>query len=259
MRGKKRKTGYLLAVLAVLLCVYGVQRLMAPDYGHPGSGVWPGGIPSAGSASGTAVAGEAPQGIPDYAGQDILILNGNIPYFTETELKELEGEHYSDPDPLGRCGTAYARLDRKMMPQGTRGSMGNIRPSGFRNAKYPELIPDLYLYNRCHLIAWCLTGREGSSATLFTGTRHLNKDLMLPYETEIASYLDGSVRHVLYRVTPYFKGNELVCRGVELEALSVEDRGRDLCFHVFLYNVQPGVRIDYRTGESQAERQQAGL
>ena len=243
----------------MLLCVYGVQRLMAPEYGHPGSGVWPGGIPSAGSASGTAVAGEAPQGIPDYAGQDILILNGNIPYFTETELKELEGEHYSDPDPLGRCGTAYARLDRKMMPQGTRGSMGNIRPSGFRNAKYPELIPDLYLYNRCHLIAWCLTGREGSSATLFTGTRHLNKDLMLPYETEIASYLDGSVRHVLYRVTPYFKGNELVCRGVELEALSVEDRGRDLCFHVFLYNVQPGVRIDYRTGESQAERQQAGL
>ena len=217
------------------------------------------GIPSAGSASGTAVTGEAPRGIPDYAGQDVLVLNGNVPYFTETELKELEGEHYSDPDHLGRCGTAYARLDRKMMPQGTRGSMGNIRPSGFRNAKYPELIPDLYLYNRCHLIAWCLTGREGSSATLFTGTRHLNKDLMLPYETEIASYLDGSVRHVLYRVTPYFKGNELVCRGVELEALSVEDRGRDLCFHVFLYNVQPGVRIDYRTGESQAERQQAGL
>ena len=254
MRGKKRKTACLLAALAVLLCVYGIPRLMAPEYGHPGSGVWPGGIPSAESASGAAVTGEAPQGIPDYTGKDVLVLNGNIPYFTEAELKELEGEHYSDPDPLGRCGTAYARLDRKMMPQGTRSSMGNIRPSGFRNAKYPDLIPDLYLYNRCHLIAWCLTGQEGSPATLFTGTRHLNKDLMLPYETEIASYLDGSVRHVLYRVTPYFKGNELVCRGVELEALSVEDRGRDLCFHVFLYNVQPGVRIDYRTGESRAER-----
>ena len=253
MRGKKRKTACLLAVLAVLLCLYGIPRLMAPEYGHPGSGVWTGGIPSAGSASGTAVTGEAPRGIPDYAGQDVLVLNGNVPYFTETELKELEGEHYSDPDPLGRCGTAYARLDRKMMPQGTRSSMGNIRPSGFRNAKYPDLIPDLYLYNRCHLIAWCLTGQEGSPATLFTGTRHLNKELMLPYETEIASYLDGSVRHVLYRVTPYFKGNELVCRGVELEAMSVEDRGRDLCFHVFLYNVQPCVRIDYRTGESRAE------
>ena len=253
MRGKKRKAACLLAVLAVLLCVYGIPRLMAPEYGRPGSGGWPGGIPSAGSAPGTAVTGEAPQGIPDYTGQDVLVLNGNVPYFTEKELKESAGEHYSDPDPLGRCGTAWAMLDRKMMPQGTRSSMGNIRPSGFRNAKYPDLIPDLYLYNRCHLIAWCLTGQEGSPATLFTGTRHLNKDLMLPYETEIASYLDGSVRHVLYRVTPYFKGNELVCRGVELEAMSVEDRGRDLCFHVFLYNVQPGVRIDYRTGESRAE------
>ena len=254
MRSRKRKVRYLLAVLAVLLCLYGIPRLLAPEYGLPGSGVWPVGIPSAGGTAGTASVGEAPQSIPDYSGQDILVLNGNVPSFTEAELKELEGEHYSDPDPLGRCGTAYARLDRRMMPQGTRGSMGNIRPSGFRNAKYPDLIPDLYLYNRCHLIAWCLTGQEGTLQNLFTGTRHLNKDLMLPYETEIASYLDGSVRHVLYRVTPYFKGNELVCRGVELEACSVEDRGRDLCFHVFLYNVQPGVRIDYRTGESRAER-----
>lgn len=254
MRSRKRKVRYLLTVLAVLLCLYGIPRLLAPEYGLPGSGGLPGGSPSAGGASGTAVAGEAPQSIPDYSGQNILVLNGNVPFFTETELKELEGEHYSDLDPLGRCGVAYARLDRKMMPQGTRGSVGNIRPSGFKNAKYPDLIPDLYLYNRCHLIAWCLTGQEGTLQNLFTGTRHLNKDLMLPYETEIASYLDGSVRHVLYRVTPYFKGNELVCRGVELEACSVEDRGRDLCFHVFLYNVQPGVRIDYRTGESRAER-----
>ena len=241
MRVRKRNVRLLLAAAAVLLCLYGIPRLLAPEYGLPGSGVRPGGIPSAGGTPGLGVAGEAPQSIPDYSGQDILVLNGNIPYFTEAELKELEGEHYSAPDPLGRCGMAYARLDRRMMPQGTRGSMGTIRPSGFKNAKYPDLIPDLYLYNRCHLIAWCLTG-------------HLNKDLMLHYETEIASYLDGSVRHVLYRVTPYFKGNELVCRGVELEACSVEDRGRDLCFHVFLYNVQPGVRIDYRTGESRAER-----
>ena len=254
MRVRKRNVRLLLAAAAVLLCLYGIPRLLAPEYGLPGSGVRPGGIPSAGGTPGLGVAGEASQSIPDYSGQDILVLNGNIPYFTEAELKELEGEHYSVPDPLGRCGMAYARLDRRMMPQGTRGSMGTIRPSGFKNAKYPDLIPDLYLYNRCHLIAWCLTGQEGSPATLFTGTRHLNKDLMLPYEIEIASYLDGSVRHVLYRVTPYFKGNELVCRGVELEACSVEDRGRDLCFHVFLYNVQPGVRIDYRTGESRAER-----
>ena len=246
MRSRKRNVRYLLAVLAVLLCLYGIPRLLSPEYSLPGSG-------PAGGAAGTASVGEAPRGISDYDGHDILVLNGNVPYFTEEELKELEGEHYSDPDPLGRCGMAYARLDRRMMPRGTRGSMGNIRPSGFRNAKYPELIPDLYLYNRCHLIAWCLTGQEGTLQNLFTGTRHLNKDLMLPYETEIASYLDGSFRHVLYRVTPYFKGNDLVCRGVELEALSVEDRGRDLCFHVFLYNVQPGVRIDYRTGESRAE------
>ena len=240
MRVRKRNVRLLLAAAAVLLCLYGIPRLLSPEYGLPGSGVRPGGIPSAGGTPGLGVAGEAPQSIPDYSGQDILVLNGNVPYFTEAELKELEGEHYSVPDPLGRCGMAYARLDRRMMPQGTRGSMGTIRPSGFKNAKYPDLIPDLYLYNRCHLIAWCLTGQEGTLQNLFTGTRHLNKDLML--------------RHVLYRVTPYFKGNELVCRGVELEACSVEDRGRDLCFHVFLYNVQPGVRIDYRTGESRAER-----
>lgn len=251
-RNKLRTVRYLLAVLFVLLCLYGVPRLLAPEYGIAGT------ASGAGASEGPpgfskSTAEADPRSIPDYAGQDILILNGNVPNFTEKDLQELSGEYYSEPDALGRCGMAYAMLDRKMMPQGTRGSMGNIRPSGFKNAKYPDLIQDLYLYNRCHLIAWCLTGQEGNLQNLFTGTRHLNKELMLPCETQIADYLDGSVRHVLYRVTPLFRGNELVCRGVELEACSVEDRGMDLSFHVFLYNVQPGIEINYRTGESRRQ------
>ncbi|MBQ7534296.1 MAG: DNA/RNA non-specific endonuclease [Stomatobaculum sp.] len=251
-RNRPGRIRYLLIALAVLLCLYGVPRLLAPEYESAGKlpGAAETGEPAAFSKS---IAEDDPRSIPDYAGQDTLVLNGNVPNFTESDFRELSSEYYSEPDALGRCGMAYARLDRKMMPQGTRGSMGDIRPSGFRNVKYPDLIQDLYLYNRCHLIAWCLTGQEGSLKNLFTGTRHLNKELMLPYETQIASYLDGSVRHVLYRVTPLFRGNELVCRGVELEACSIEDRGRDLCFHVFLYNVQPGIAINYRTGESRRE------
>lgn len=191
-----------------------------------------------------------PERIPDYSGEDVIVLNQNIPNFTEYDLESIHGEQYLPLDGLGRAQAACAMLDNTMMPTQEREEIREIRPSGWHTVKYPELIEDLYLYNRCHLIAFCLTGQNAKVENLITGTRHMNVDGMLPYETMVARYLDDSNHHVLYRVTPYFRGNELLARGVEMEAYSVEDRGRDICFHMFVYNVQPGIEIDYRTGES---------
>lgn len=195
-----------------------------------------------------------PDSIPNYRGQDSIILNGNVPTFTEYDVKNIKGEHYSNLDRLGRCGTAFAMIDRSMMPTEERGEIGMIQPSGWHTVKYPDIIEDLFLYNRCHLIAYGLTGQNANEKNLITGTRHMNTEEMLPYEIMVMQYLDGSEGHVLYRVTPYFKEDELVARGVEMEAYSVEDEGKSLCFHVFVYNVQPGIEIDYRTGESKVSK-----
>ena len=131
-----------------------------------------------------------------------------------------------------------------------REAIGMIKPSGWQTVKYPELIEDLYLYNRCHLIAYALTGQNDNEENLITGTRYMNSELMLKYEMDVIHYVEDTDNHVLYRVRPLFKGNELVARGVEMEAYSVEDNGAGLSFHVFVYNVQPGIEIDYATGES---------
>ncbi len=196
-----------------------------------------------------------PESIPDYAGEPSVELNGNIPSFTEYDLERISGEQYSDLDSLGRCGSACAMLDASMMPQEERGEIGEVRPSGWRQKKYPGLIDSdpPFLYNRCHLIAFALTGQNANEKNLITGTRYMNFIAMLPYEQQVMRFLDSSGDHVLYRVTPYFRGAELLARGVELEAYSVEDSGRGVCFHVFAYNVQPGVVIDYRTGENREE------
>ena len=196
-----------------------------------------------------------PAQIPDYSGEDVIELRGNVPDFTIYDIDNIKGENYAQLDSLGRCGTACARIDKSMMPTGERGEMGNIRPTGWVQEKYPGIIDSEppYLYNRCHLIAYMLTGRNSDERNLITGTRHFNTELMLTYELKVARYLDRSDNHVLYRVTPYFKGNELVARGVEMEAYSIEDNGEGVCFHVFCYNVQPGIRIDYRTGDNRAE------
>ena len=191
-----------------------------------------------------------PGSIPDYQGEVAVTLCGGMPSFSDYDVDHLEGEHYSEPDYLGRCGAAWARLDHTMMPAAERSPIGDIRPSGWHTAKYPDLIEDVFLFNRCHLIAYALTGQNGDERNLITGTRCMNIEGMLPYEIETARYLDSSDNHVLYRVTPYFVGNELVARGVEMEAWSVEDHGQGLCFHVFAYNIQPGITIDYLTGES---------
>ena len=195
-----------------------------------------------------------PSAIPDYAGTDVIELNEGRPHFTEYDLVNISGEHYSDLDRLGRCGTAVAMLDRTMMPTRSRGSIGDIRPTGWVQEKYPGLVDSEppYLYNRCHLIAFAMTGQTANELNLITGTRYMNASTMLPYEEKVLRYLDHSDGHVLYRVSPLFRDNELVARGVEMEAYSVEDHGAGVCFHVFVYNVQPGVVIDYRTGESKA-------
>lgn len=193
--------------------------------------------------------------IPDYADSDTIVFNYDRPTFTDKEKEEIQGESYSELDALGRCGEAVARLHKSMMPTGERGAIGHIRPSGWHTVKYPDLIKDRYLYNRCHLIAFALTGQTDNEKNLITGTRHLNAELMLPYEMKVINYLEETDNHVLYRVRPRFKKDELVARGVEMEAWSVEDEGEGLSFHVFVYNVQSGIEIDYKTGESKRAKE----
>ena len=207
-----------------------------------------------------SIVDSAPERIPEYSGTGCIELSHNLPGFTEADVKKMRGQSYSPPDRLGRCGTAYAMLDRSMMPKEKRGEIGDIRPTGWQQARYPGIIDSdpPYLYNRCHLIAYALTGQNANAQNLVTGTRYLNIELMLPYEIKIAQYLDHSDNHVLYRVSPYFRNRELLARGVEMEAYSVEDDGAGICFHVFLYNVQPGVLIDYLTGESRALKTDVG-
>lgn len=193
-----------------------------------------------------------PDDIPEYNGEDYIVLNNGIPNFNEWDLKNISGEYYSELDELGRCGMAYVMLDSSMMPTEKRKSIGHIKPSGWVQKKYEGIINSNppYLYNRCHLIAYALTGQNDNEKNLITGTRYMNSVAMLPWEEKVMRYLDDSDNHVLYRVTPYFKGEELVARGVELEAYSIEDDGKSLSFHVFVYNIQPGITIDYCTGES---------
>lgn len=191
--------------------------------------------------------------IPEYSGDKYIVLNDNYPCFDERDLINIYGEHFSELDSLGRCGVAFAKINGEMMPTENRGEIGKITPSGWHTVKYPGIIDDLYLYNRCHLIAYCLTGQNANELNLITGTRYFNEEGMLPFELKVARYLDYSDNNVLYRVTPIYEGNDLVAKGVEMEAYSIEDNGKGICFHVFVYNVQPGIKIDYRTGESWEE------
>ena len=202
----------------------------------------------------------APGLIPEYEGIDRVVLNENMPNFTAYDLSHIKEEDYTDLDFLGRCGTATAMIDHSMMPTEKRGSIREVKPSGWNQEKYPGIIDSQppYLYNRCHLIAYALTGQNANEKNLITGTRYLNVELMLPYEIQVAEFLDTSDYHVLYRVSPYFKGIEMLSRGVEMEAYSVEDKGEGVCFHVFLYNVQPGVEINYRTGRSTRKKEENG-
>lgn len=188
--------------------------------------------------------------IPKYSGEPYADINKGIPYFTEDDMTTESFESYSKLDKLGRCGTAFACIGTDTMPTEERGKIGMIKPSGWHTVKYPGVVDGLYVYNRCHLIAYCLTAENANEKNLITGTRSMNVDGMLPFETKTAQYVENTGNHVLYRVTPVFKKNDLVCRGVLMEAYSVEDDGKGIQFCVFCYNVQEGIKIDYETGET---------
>lgn len=187
-----------------------------------------------------------------YSGNPYIAINNNVPYFTDSEMTRTDAfETYSNLDSLGRCGVAYANICNELMPTEERGEIGSIKPSGWHTANYHEYIDGNYLYNRCHLIGYQLSGENANEKNLITGTRYLNVQGMLPFENEVADYVESTGNHVLYRVTPIFEGNNLVASGVLMEAYSVEDQGKGVMFNVYCYNVQPGIVIDYATGDSQ--------
>ena len=187
----------------------------------------------------------------EYTGSPYISLNGNMPYFTDEEKLSTEPfEYYSNLDSLGRCGVAFANICKEIMPTEERGAIGQVRPSGWHTVKYNGVVDGNYLYNRCHLIGYQLAGENANELNLITGTRYLNMIGMLEFENTVSAYVEETNNHVIYRVTPIFEGDNLVAKVVEMEAWSVEDRGAGVCFNVFCYNVQPGIEIDYATGDS---------
>lgn len=199
--------------------------------------------------------------IPDYAGNPYVALRADsthplgTPSFTLDEYERAtEGgcfKKFSKLDSLGRTRKALACVGPESLGQGKRGDISRIHPAGWHQQRY-DFIPGQSLYNRCHLIAWSLCGENANRKNLLTGTRYLNETGMLPFEEQILDYIHDTGNHVLYRVTPMYNEEELVCRGVRLEAQSIEDHGKTLCFHVYCYNLQPHVQIDYATGRNQA-------
>ena len=232
---ERRRKGKLfrgsLALLLFILCGFLAYRLTHPD---------------------AALTGPSAQAeIPAYAGEDVIELGGGLPAFSEDELTTESFVRFSPLDTRGRTGAGTACLGPETLPTRPRGAVdASIRPSGWHPARYDELIEDGFLYNRCHVIGYLLCGDEATKENLFTGTRRLNRELMLPYEKQVASCIEETGMHVLYRVTPRYRGSDALAFGAEMEAFSVEDHGREVCFHVFVYNVQPGIVIDYATGES---------
>lgn len=187
--------------------------------------------------------------VPAYSGKPYAVINKNVPFFTKTDRVSRSYEKYSQLDNLGRCGAAMANVGRDLMPTTKRGKIGQVKPSGWHLAKY-DCVDGKYLYNRCHLIGYQLTAENANPCNLITGTRYLNVQGMLPFENMVADYVKETGKHVLYRVTPVFKGNNLVAHGVLMEAMSTEDGGRSVLFNVYCYNVQPQISINYKTGTS---------
>ena len=221
----------LLMLLAVMALLFGNQKVKAPKVDST----------------------ENVLSIASYSGEPYVEINGNRPFFEESDYTTDAFEIYSELDSLGRCGVAFANICKELMPTEERGEIGSVRPSGWHTAKYPDVIEDLFLYNRCHLIGFQLAGENANEKNLITGTRFMNVDGMLPFENEVADYVRRTGNHVMYRVTPVFEGDNLVADGVLMEAYSVEDDGKGVRFCVFVYNVQPGIEIDYKTGESRVK------
>lgn len=191
--------------------------------------------------------------IPEFKNMPFVVLDNNVPNFSQKEKREtFSFERYHELDRYGRCGVAFARIGSDLFPTAERKSISDVKPSGWQSVKY-DFISGKYLYNRCHLIGFQLAGENQNVKNLITGTKFFNVEGMLPFENMVTDYIRETDNHVLYRVTPIFRGKEKVARGVQMEALSVEDGGAGICFNVFVYNVQPGVKIDYKNGKSQKE------
>lgn len=190
------------------------------------------------------------EGVPEYSDVPYAVVHNNKPFFSEDDYNRGPFEIYSELDKYGRCGVAYALVGEETMPKEKRGSIGEVKPSGWHTVRYDSVIRDKYLYNRCHLLAFELTGQNANPKNLITGTRYMNVEGMLPFENRVANYIKETKNHVLYRVTPIFNERNLVANGVLMEAYSVEDNGEGVMFNVYCYNVQPGIGIDYTDGDS---------
>ena len=189
--------------------------------------------------------------IPSYSGSPYYEINNNQPFFKADELTTDTFKEFSELDSLGRCGVALACIGTDSLPTEERGEIGMIKPTGWHTVRYDDIIEDKYLYNRCHLIAFELSGENANPKNLITGTRYMNVKGMLPFENRVRSYIENTNQHVMYRITPVFEGDNLVATGVLMESYSVEDDGEGICFNVFCYNVQPQIKINYADGTSE--------
>lgn len=188
--------------------------------------------------------------VPPFSGSPYYIVNDNAPNFTAEDITTQAYEYFSPLDSLGRCGVTKACIGIELMPTEERGNIGSVKPTGWHTVKYDN-VDGKYLYNRCHLIGFQLSGENANTQNLITGTRYMNVQGMLPFENMVADYVKETKNHVLYRVTPVFEGDNLLASGVLMEAYSVEDNGEGICFFVYCYNAQPNIAIDYATGESE--------
>ena len=255
MKDKKRRTyGFLTGLLLILsVCLTSCGNQGQTDSGKDSN-----------TQSGTKVAAEdhsaeekgsdsesyvTVDDVPAYSGEPYVEVNDNQPEFTEEELTTVSYEDYSELDELGRCQSAEACIGQDLMPTETMESISSVKPTGWKNKSY-DTVDGGYVYNRCHLIGFQLTGENANEENLITGTRYMNVEGMLPFEDEVAAYIKETDNHVMYRVTPVFEGDDLIASGVQMQAESVEDDGAGISFNVYVYNVQPYVVIDYRTGEN---------
>ncbi len=238
---RKNKTIFLCLCLAFILMIGGCGTTPSDTIGGENSST----EIQVGATDGTI----SIEDIPEYTDSVYIVINDNQPFFTKEDYSETSFETYSELDSLGRCGVTYANIAKDLMPTKERGSIGHVKPTGWHSVKY-DIVDGKYLYNRSHLIGHQLTGEDANTKNLITGTRYFNTVGMLMFENMVADYVKETDNHVLYRVTPMYEGDNLVATGVQMEAWSVEDNGEGICFNVFVYNVQPGIEIDYATGES---------
>ena len=236
-RNKYWKKLACMPLLIMLLSGCTLAQAVLPDAGEPGTVTEPE----------TAVFQDGD--IEVYSGDPYITVNENVPEFTSDEITAESFELYGELDRLGRCTQAFACVGTDLMPTEKRGNISRVKPTGWHSTRY-DSVEGKNLYNRCHLIAYQLTGENANEKNLITGTRYMNADGMLPFENMVAEYVKDTGNHVMYRVTPEFEGNNLVAGGVQMEALSVEDDGEGVSFNVYIYNIQPGIEIDYATGDS---------